>query len=119
MKIDPKSQKVHITPERKAIVAELKPGPPERIDGYSIGVAHMTQNAPHGGEVHPDGDEILYLISGRVDVTLEEESGDRLLELSPGDMCVVPKGLWHRVDIREPSHLVFLTPGPNGDHRPL
>ena len=26
----------------------------------------MEHSAPHEGEVHPDGDEILYVISGKV-----------------------------------------------------
>ena len=41
-----------------------KPGPPERIDGVTIGFVSVTRNVPHNGEVHPDGDEILYVISG-------------------------------------------------------
>ncbi|MGB5510074.1 MAG: hypothetical protein WBM87_00025 [Woeseiaceae bacterium] len=28
----------------------------------------MAENSPHGGEMHPDGDEVLYLISGRANV---------------------------------------------------
>jgi hypothetical protein len=43
-----------------------KPGPPERIDGMTVGIQTVTQDAPHGGEMHPDGDEILHVISGRV-----------------------------------------------------
>ena len=43
---------------------EQKPGPPERMDGMSMGIVTMDHNPPHGGEVHPDGDEILYVISG-------------------------------------------------------
>jgi quercetin dioxygenase-like cupin family protein len=45
-----------------------KPGPPERIDGVTIGFVTVTEDAPHKGEVHPDGDEILYVISGRLHV---------------------------------------------------
>jgi hypothetical protein len=36
-----------------------KPGPPERIDGATIGFVSVTGDPPHDGEVHPDGDEIL------------------------------------------------------------
>jgi quercetin dioxygenase-like cupin family protein len=75
--------------------------------------------------MHPDGDELLYLISGRIDVILED-GGDveivgvqRVEALQPGDAIVVPRGVWHRVDVREPSHLVHVTPGPGGGHRPL
>jgi mannose-6-phosphate isomerase-like protein (cupin superfamily) len=79
----------------------------------------MRRNPPHGGEVHPDGDEILYLISGGLDVILEEADGDRKVTVKPGEAIVVPKGVWHRVELREPSHLLFITPGPGGAHRPL
>lgn len=37
----------------------------------------------------------------------------------PVDGLIVPKGAWHRVDILEPSQIVYLTPGPNGKYRPL
>jgi mannose-6-phosphate isomerase-like protein (cupin superfamily) len=79
----------------------------------------MRRNPPHAGEVHPDGDEILYLISGGVDVILEEADGDRTVSVKPGQAVVVPQGVWHRVELREPSHLLFITPGPGGAHRPL
>lgn len=96
-----------------------KPGPPRRVDGLVIGAPIMTRNAPHGGEMHPDGDEILYLISGRIDVVLEEDGSERLIEVRPGQGCVVPKGVWHRVLLREPSQLLHITPGPGGEHRPV
>lgn len=102
-----------------AILIEQVPGPPKRIDGLSVGRAPVHGPGPHGGERHPDGDEVLILLSGRVEVRLEEEGGDRTVELLPGQAFVVPKGVWHRVVSEEPSELVFVTPGPRGDHRPL
>ena len=95
---------------------ERKPGPPERIDGMTVGIVTMTRDAPHGGEVHPDGDEILYVISGRVRV--EADSSPEALELAPGSGCIVRKGEWHRVRVLEPAQLLHVTPGPNGDHQP-
>jgi len=95
-----------------------KPGPPERIDGMTVGIVTMAHDAPHGGEVHPDGDEILYVISGKVRVVGDSEP-DAPVELGPGDACIVPRGEWHRVKIVEPTQLIHITPGPNGDHRPL
>ena len=93
-------------------------GPPPRIAGLTIGAPRMTRNPPHGGECHPDGDEILYLISGSIEVTLEEPEGERTVEVAPGEAFVVPRGVWHRVNLREPSQLLFITPGPRADHRP-
>lgn len=91
---------------------------PVRIDGLTVGIANATRDAPHGGELHTDGDELLYVISGRVRVTAESAPDD-VCELSPGECCIVPKGEWHRVHLLEPTHLLHITPGPHGDHRPL
>ena len=102
----------------KAVVLAAT-GPPPRVDGFTIGAPRMRRNPPHAGEVHPDGDEILYLISGGVDVILEEADGDRTVSVKPGQAVVVPQGVWHRVELSEPSHLLFITPGPSGAHRPL
>ena len=100
-------------------VARNPAGPPHRIDGYSIGAPAITQDPPHAGEMHPDGDELLFLVSGRFDVTLELEDGPRVVELRPGDALVVPRRVWHLVTMREPGQLVHITPGPGGSHRPL
>ena len=67
--------------------------------------------------MHPDGDETLYLVSGRVNVVFEAPDFDHV-EMRPGDGLVVPKGVWHRVDILEPSRILYATPGPRGEYRP-
>jgi mannose-6-phosphate isomerase-like protein (cupin superfamily) len=95
-----------------------KPGPPERIDGVTIGFVSVTANALHKGEVHPDGDEILYVISGRLRV-IGESDPSVALDLGPGDACIVRKGEWHTVVMVEPAQLLHITPGPRGDYRPL
>jgi mannose-6-phosphate isomerase-like protein (cupin superfamily) len=100
-------------------------GKPVRVDGHVVGAARMSQNPPHRGEMHPDGDELLYLVSGRLDVIIEDDGTkdrvgtERVHTLLPGQALLVPKGAWHRVDVREPSHLVHVTPGPGDGHRPL
>src|SRR5580700_11265708 len=53
-------------------VLPVGPDGPVRVDGLSVGAPRMTRSAPHRGEMHPDGDELLYLISGRVEVILED-----------------------------------------------
>jgi quercetin dioxygenase-like cupin family protein len=97
---------------------QQKPGPPQRVDGMTVGIVSMNKDAPHNGEVHPDGDELLYVIAGRVEITLES-AADQPTILGPGEACVVPKGAWHRVHLLEPTQLLHITPGPRGDHRPL
>jgi mannose-6-phosphate isomerase-like protein (cupin superfamily) len=95
------------------------PGPPARVSGLTVGAPLMTRNAPHGGERHPDGDELLYLISGRVSVILEREGTEHSVVLQPGQAVIVPRGTWHRVVLQEPSRILHITPGPGGEHRPL
>jgi quercetin dioxygenase-like cupin family protein len=94
-------------------------GPPPRFDGFTLGIVDLDpeQPEPHGGERHPDGDEILYLISGRIRVCMDDAPG-AVLELGPGEGCVVPAGAWHRIETLEVTKLVHLTPGPRGEHRP-
>lgn len=103
----------------EACLVESPPGPPKRIDGLTIGAPFMTHEPPHVGEMHPDGDELLFLVSGGITVVLEDEEPARRVKLEPGQAIVVPRGVWHRVLIDEPSRMVHITPGPNGDHRPL
>jgi mannose-6-phosphate isomerase-like protein (cupin superfamily) len=106
--------------DRRARVVEQEKGrPPQRIDGFTIGAPILTGDAPHAGEVHPDGDELLYLISGAITVRLELPGGDRTVDVAAGEAIVIPKGTWHRIHLREPGRLLHITPGPNGDHRPL
>lgn len=95
-----------------------QPGPPVRIDGMTVGIITIENDAPHRGEVHPDGDEILYVVSGGIRVTGESEP-DAPIELRAGEACIVLKGEWHNVHVLEKTQLIHITPGPNGDHRPL
>ena len=68
---------------------------------------------PDECEMHPHGDELLCLLAGAIDVVLEEPAGDRAVPLKAGEMFVVPRGVWHRIVLREPADLLFVTP-PKG-----
>lgn len=88
------------------------------FEGLTIGIARMDRSAPHGGEMHPDGDEFLYLIDGRARVVVETEPLEKV-EIVPGDALIVPRGIWHRVEILEPSEIFYATPGSNNQFRPI
>ena len=103
----------------EARLLESRPGPPQRIDGFTVGAPRLTRSPPHGGEMHPDGDELLFLVSGKLTVILEDREPPREIVLTPGRATIVPRGVWHRVVLAEPSQLVYITPGPGGEHRPL
>jgi mannose-6-phosphate isomerase-like protein (cupin superfamily) len=60
-------------------------------------------------ERHPKGDELLGLISGRVEVVLQESRGERRIPLEPFDGFIVPQGAWHRLEVKEPGVVVAVT----------
>jgi mannose-6-phosphate isomerase-like protein (cupin superfamily) len=118
MKFSPSEYAIGIGRNRAAFKVREQADPPLPVDGMTFGVASMSENSPHAGEMHPDGDEVLYLISGRVNVVfLDSPQAD--VEMKSGEGLVVPKGMWHRVDILEPCQIMYLTPGPNNEFRPL
>lgn len=117
-KFNPRTHTIGLGHDLFASMVPERPDPPVPVDGVTFGVATMSENSPHGGEMHPDGDEVLYLIAGRARVVFLDTDDDDI-EMQPGDGLVVPKGVWHRVDILEPCQIVYLTPGPNNEFRPL
>ncbi len=118
IRFDSESQTVGVGRDLLADLIDAQPDPPVAVHGLTIGIARMSENSPHGGEMHPDGDEVLYLIRGHVLVVFEDEAIDDV-DMRPGDGLVVPKGVWHRVDILEPCEIMYATPGPGGEYRPI
>ena len=104
-------------------IRSTTPGPPQRIDGHTIGaIPNIDGPGPHGGEVHPDGDEFLYIVSGTMELILDDGDQQSVgvetkVLLRSGDAYVVPRGVWHRLEPVEASYLVHVTPGPNGGYR--
>jgi mannose-6-phosphate isomerase-like protein (cupin superfamily) len=94
---------------------------PVRLDGRLVG--RLTVDTPgqrDEWEMHPHQDEMLYLLEGAITVILrsepEREDGEQLLQLHPGEACIVPQGMWHRQIVVLPGTMLFLT--PETLHRP-
>lgn len=115
--VDKKGFSFEIQNDLSVSILEPKPGPPGRISGMTLGIITMESDAPHGGEMQPDGDEIIYVISGKLRITGDSEKTEPLT-LLPGAACIVKKGEWHNVEVLEKTQLMHVTPGPNGSHRP-
>ena len=61
-------------------------------------------------EMHPAGDEIVCLLSGRA--SFEFEGRGHVAELRvPGSYVIVPKGTWHTAHTSVPTKMLFITPG--------
>ena len=63
-------------------------------------------------EMHPAGDELVYLLEGDTDFVLRMPDGDRTVRArEPGTYVLVPKGVWHTARPHAPTRMLFFTPG--------
>ncbi len=63
-------------------------------------------------EIHPHGDEFVYLLSGDVDFVLRTSEGDKTIRVNePGSYVMVPTGTWHAARPNAPTAMLFVTPG--------
>jgi uncharacterized cupin superfamily protein len=70
-------------------------------------------------EMHPNGEELVCLMSGKVSMVLEIDGRQVVAKLlAPGDYVLVPKGTWHTARTNETCTMLFVTPGEGTEHRP-
>lgn len=69
-------------------------------------------------EMHPDADELVYLLSGEVTMLLERPGGIEEVALRDRAAVVVPRGTWHTAKVARPSRMLFVTRGRGTEHRP-
>ena len=74
---------------------------------------HSFEEAWPTWEIHPHGDELVFLISGDTDMVLANDDGSEVIMRvsTPGEYIVVPKGSWHTARPYQPTTMLFLTPG--------
>ena len=70
-------------------------------------------------EMHPAGDEIVCLLSGAIDLILQEGERERILELRSRAAGIIPRGVWHRAIVHTPSDVLFITRGAGTQLRPI
>ena len=87
-------------------------------EGRLVTVSPETSTWTHW-ERHPAGDEVVYLLSGRIDVVQDHDGTEVTIELHAGEAMINPKGEWHRGVMHEPGMALFITPGRGTEHRPL
>jgi mannose-6-phosphate isomerase-like protein (cupin superfamily) len=69
-------------------------------------------------ERHPAGEEVVVLLSGRVDLLQRIDGVEHRIPLRPGQAIVNPQGVWHTADVHEPGEALFITPGRGTEHEP-
>lgn len=83
--------------------------------GVYCGGIMMSKNT--NWEMHVDGDETLTLLSGRIELVLEDGSDEKRITLTPGHSAVIPAGVWHRQIVESSGELLFMTFGDTTVHR--
>lgn len=90
----------------------------ELQEGRLLTLLPMSNDWSHW-EMHPAGDEVVVLLSGAVDLILEEEGGERRVELRGREAYVIPQGRWHRAVVHRPGDALFVTRGAGTQHRAI
>ncbi|KDN23757.1 cupin domain-containing protein [Amycolatopsis rifamycinica] len=102
---------------------QLRPGgvaEPGTADGtslWSVGAFHADDDrAVHGHlwERHPEGHEVLVVLSGSLHVHVRGEG--LVTTLTAGRSFIVPPGRWHRLSVAEPGDLLSITPRIGTEH---
>lgn len=95
--------------------------PPEALDalGRDWLVSEFCCDADWGSwEMHPNGDEFVYLLAGDIEFQLEAPTGLVAQRITGRGAVVVPRGVWHTAKVFQPSRLFFITMGAGTEHRP-
>lgn len=95
------------------------PQSPQPMDGRTFALYHVTGPADvhyPAWEMHPEGDELLVLVSGSIAVELRQDESQRTVSLAPESILIVPAGAWHRLIVQEPSVLIAVTKPENTRH---
>jgi len=69
-------------------------------------------------ERHPAGEEVVVVLSGRIDLIQEIDGHERVIALGPGEVAINPAGVWHTARVHEPGEALFITPGRGTEARP-
>jgi mannose-6-phosphate isomerase-like protein (cupin superfamily) len=90
----------------------------ERVSaGWLVG-SYTVDRSWDKWEMHPEGDEIVSLVDGRVVMIIEADDGTAQVPMIGGQTVVVPRGTWHSMDVIEPGHALHVTSGRDTRHRP-
>lgn len=73
-----------------------------QFNGHDVLVAKVKGEFP--GHRHDDTDDFFLVLAGRLVIELR----DGRVELGPGELYVVPKGIEHRPVAREEVHLLLI-----------
>lgn len=114
-----------LSPDKSATIEAADAGLYHRLTrdyqdfkGHELISCHEFNEDWSSWEKHPNGDEVVILLSGEVTLVLQTEDGRESVQLKEqGGYVVVPKNVWHTALTRVETKLLFITPGQGTDHK--
>lgn len=94
------------------------PSRPELGEGRLLWTSAQVRDSAKW-EMHPQGEEIIYLLSGAIDLAVLAGEAERSVPLRPNTACVVPRGVWHRFIVHKPASVLSITPTLGTQQRPV
>jgi len=125
MVLHPRHTYVHLAPDGAARTFSAEafwqlPQSASEADGggWLISEYEFVEDWPTW-EMHPEGDEFVYLLSGAVELLLERGDTIERIPVKGAGAVVIPRGVWHTARVRTPSRMLHVTRGANTRTRPL
>lgn len=85
-------------------------------EGRLVTFFHLGRGNVHW-EMHPAGDEFLFLVSGKTAIVIDDGKARRKVTMKAGEAFIVPRGVWHTFEITEPGDLLAITRGAGTEVR--
>ena len=70
-------------------------------------------------ERHTLGDEMIYVVSGKVEIVMEHDATESRVVLEEGASYVMPRNVWHRGGARSSGATLHITPRHGNEHKPV
>jgi quercetin dioxygenase-like cupin family protein len=98
--------------------ASLVHGDPSRIfeQFNQCAVSAVRFSALPPWERHPEGDELLHVLDGELELAILAPEGRVDITLRGGSVFIIPRGLWHRSRPRGAVSMLGITPTRGGEH---
>lgn len=58
---------------------------------------------------HPAGDEIIYLLSGSMDVVIHADTKPTTIQLRTNGVITIPRGVWYTIKVYNPCHVLNIS----------
>jgi mannose-6-phosphate isomerase-like protein (cupin superfamily) len=98
------AEKINLAEKLALLEKPYEPGIVGFVNDYKLQVVKV--NGPFVWHKHEETDDFFLVISGHLTIHLR----DRDVELEPGEIFVVPRGVEHCPDAQEETHVLLIEP---------